>query len=302
MMHESGTGGAPKYGVIGQMPLTSVSPPVNILDNTTYSQPRVCQDTAGVGYFKTQLHNGVQVELSASSHAGIVHYSFPKGEKHVLVDVSHYLPGIHDSQFYVGGEIEIEEHGKAYRGYGTYIGGWNNGAPFTVYFYGEFSEKPTTARTFTGKNTDPMPRYQTLANGGIQKPIYGNVSDKATSGPMNDRVGAVFSWDEKANTQIVSRIGISFISPDRARSYIESEIPSWKVNDTVKAAVKQWNEEVFSKMQVPLDSTANMTHVRLLYSSLYFMHLMPSDRTGENPLWQSEEPYWDDFYTLCQYP
>jgi putative alpha-1,2-mannosidase len=147
-----------------------------------------------------------------------------------------------------------------------------------------------------------MPRYQTLANGGIQKPIYGNVSDKATSGPMNDRVGAVFSWDEKANTQIVSRIGISFISPDRARSYIESEIPSWKVNDTVKAAVKQWNEEVFSKMQVPLDSTANMTHVRLLYSSLYFMHLMPSDRTGENPLWQSEEPYWDDFYTLCQYP
>lgn len=41
MMHESGTGGAPKYGIIPQMPLTDVAPPVNILDNLTYSQPRV---------------------------------------------------------------------------------------------------------------------------------------------------------------------------------------------------------------------------------------------------------------------
>lgn len=41
MMHESGTGGEPKYGLISQMPLTSVDCPVNVLDNMTYSQPRV---------------------------------------------------------------------------------------------------------------------------------------------------------------------------------------------------------------------------------------------------------------------
>lgn len=41
MMHEHGTGGNPKYGIIPQMPLTSVAAPVNVLDNTTYSQPRV---------------------------------------------------------------------------------------------------------------------------------------------------------------------------------------------------------------------------------------------------------------------
>lgn len=42
-----------------------------------------------MGYFKTQLKSGVTVELSASRHAGIMEYSFPQGEKHVLVDVSH---------------------------------------------------------------------------------------------------------------------------------------------------------------------------------------------------------------------
>lgn len=31
-------------------------------------------------------------------------------------------------QFYVGGEIELEDDGKTYTGYGTFIGGWNNGA------------------------------------------------------------------------------------------------------------------------------------------------------------------------------
>lgn len=41
MMHESGTGGEPKYGLIAQMPLSSVDGPVNVLDNMTYSQPRV---------------------------------------------------------------------------------------------------------------------------------------------------------------------------------------------------------------------------------------------------------------------
>lgn len=55
---------------------------------------------------------------------------------------------------------------------------------------------------------------------------------------------------------------------------------------------------MFSKIRVPTDSSQNRTNLALLYSSLYFMHLMPSDRTGENPLWDSAEPSWDDFYTL----
>lgn len=70
------------------------------------------------------------------------------------------------------------------------------------------------------------------------------------------------------------------MSSDRARSFIRSEIPSWRLTDTVKDAVEQWNKEVLNKTQLPLDRTANMAHVRLLYSSLYFMHPMPSNRTG----------------------
>ncbi|OKL58141.1 hypothetical protein UA08_06477 [Talaromyces atroroseus] len=308
MMHESGTGGAPKYGIIPQMPLTSVDAPVNLLENLTYAQPRVGNDTASVGYFRTTLQNGVVAELSASRHAGIINYSFPSGEKYILVDVSHYLPGSPgdtSSQFYVAGEIKINREEGSYEGYGTYVGGFNNGAPYTVYFYGEFSLAPQESTTFSGANTSPMPRYQNLANGGIPEPVYGNQStNKATSGPLNSRVGALFRWNNspESTQNITSRIGISFISTAKAKSYIASEIPSWNLNDTVADSVHEWNTDVFSKIRVPVDDdvSTNITNLRLLYSSLYFMHLMPSDRSGENPLWVSEEPFWDDFYTLCK--
>ena len=97
MLHESGTGGAPKYGVVPQMPLTSMDG-VNVLDNLTYMQPRTGKDIAKIGYYKTSLANGVTAEMSASQHAGIMQYTYPaKSERYVLVDLSHYLPANDDN-------------------------------------------------------------------------------------------------------------------------------------------------------------------------------------------------------------
>lgn len=96
MPHESGIGGAPKYGVIPQMPLTSLAG-VNVLDNLTYMQPRIANDTATV--YRTHLQNGVVAEISASQHAGIMQYTYPTNSsgKYVLVDLSHYLPANDDN-------------------------------------------------------------------------------------------------------------------------------------------------------------------------------------------------------------
>lgn len=41
--------------------------------------------------------------------------------------VSSGFPGDADGQLFAGGEIQIEDDGQAYSGYGTYAGGWNNG-------------------------------------------------------------------------------------------------------------------------------------------------------------------------------
>ena len=297
MMHESGTGGPAKYGIIPQMPLTTLHG-IDILNNRTYWQKRVGQDVAKVGYYSTKLESGVEIELSASRHSGIMQYNFPKGEKHVLVDISHYLPSETSSggigQWFNGGEIHLQPGGKIYTGWGAYGGGFSNSAPMTTYFCGEFEEAPDQAQTFKGRNTDPMVRVHTWSDGPVPHPTYGNISEK--SGPMTDRIGAVFSWSESSKQSIKSRVGISMISAEKACAYKNQEITSWNVNDIADAAVKEWNEDVFSKITVPMDSTQNRTNIALLYSSLYFMHLMPSDRHDENPLWPSTDS-WDDFYT-----
>jgi predicted alpha-1,2-mannosidase len=36
----------------------------------------------------------------------------------------------------------------------------------------------------------------------------------------------------------------------------------------------------------------------MFYTAMYHALLMPSDRTGENPLWQSKDPYYDDYYAI----
>jgi putative alpha-1,2-mannosidase len=226
-------------------------------------------------------------------------YEFPSdGEKHILVDISHYLPdenGGSSVQVYLGGEIHIEDDGQQYTGYGTWGGGWNRGAPFTVYFCGDFDTPPDETKTFRGRNTDPIARYHTLSNEPYQQPIFGN--DSEASGQLNDRIGALFTWSTSSSTTIRSRVGVSFISAEKACRFRDDEIPSWSLEDTVTAAVDEWYRDVFSKIKVPTDDTQNRTNLVLLYSSLYFMHLMPSDRSGENPLWESDEPSWDDFYT-----
>jgi putative alpha-1,2-mannosidase len=85
MFHESRMGGAPKYSVIPQKSLANLVG-VNVLDNLTYMQPRIGNDTATVGYYKTHLRNGVVAEIPASQRAGIIQYTYPTSSsgKYVL--------------------------------------------------------------------------------------------------------------------------------------------------------------------------------------------------------------------------
>ena len=68
MLHEHGTGGAPKYGVVNQMPKTGEV--TNPLENQF--DTRASGDEATVGYYKTSLISGITVELGATTKAGML--------------------------------------------------------------------------------------------------------------------------------------------------------------------------------------------------------------------------------------
>lgn len=133
MMHEQGTGGAPKYGTVSQLPLLGqVSQP---LSNLTVG--RAGADEGSVGYYKAVTSEGVTVELSPGNRAGIYRYTFPTVDaKNVLVDVSHVLPSFRGQglgQGYAGGDITVFADGH-YEGHGVYNNGWNRSPNWPIYF------------------------------------------------------------------------------------------------------------------------------------------------------------------------
>lgn len=133
LMHEQGTGGAPKYGTVSQLPLVgNITDP---LSNITVARSET--DEGSVGYYKARTADGVEVELSASARAGIYRYTFPSGSgNNILVDVSHVLPSFRGQglgQNYEGGNLTIFADGH-YEGLGTYNNGWNEAPNWTIYF------------------------------------------------------------------------------------------------------------------------------------------------------------------------
>jgi putative alpha-1,2-mannosidase len=133
LMHMSGTGGAPKYGTVSQLPVIgSISNP---LSNLTVE--RAVTDTASVGYYRAETVYGIVIEMAATWHAGFYQYTFPKDVQcNVIIDVSHILTSYRGNgleQGYVGGNLTLHPDGH-YEGSGIYNNGWNRAPDWTIYF------------------------------------------------------------------------------------------------------------------------------------------------------------------------
>jgi putative alpha-1,2-mannosidase len=163
-----------------------------------------------------------------------------------------------------------------------------------VYFCAKVDTVPEEVKFFSGQYTDPYWPNSTI----FRPPIFTNATSiigrKGWYG-FADRVGGLFTFPSNTMT-LKSRIGVQFINTEKACQYIASELPTWEIEPIIAAAKQQWNSEVLSKGTTTDHS--NTTLLEMLYSGLYKMHLMPSDRSGESQNWDTEEPTYDDFYTL----
>lgn len=134
MMHLSGAGGVPMYGVVSQLPI--LGPIANPLDGRV---GRAIPDVAEVGYYGARTSDDVLVELAATEHAAMYQYTFSQdqgGQNNIVVDLSHRLPsfrGFGLEQTFEGGNMNINSEGQ-YEGSATYSNGYNMAPPWTIYF------------------------------------------------------------------------------------------------------------------------------------------------------------------------
>ena len=89
---------------------------------------------------------------------------------------------------------------------------------------------------------------------------------------------------------------LSFISPQQACRNAETEIPDFDFGRTLAAAEAVWKEKL---SVLSIDATGVDASLQTVFwSGVYRSMLSPQDYTGENPLWESSEPYYDSFYCI----
>lgn len=126
---------------------------------------------------------------------------------------------------------------------------------------------------------------------------YSIVQDGGNISPEILPAGAYVQFDAPSeNDQILARVGLSFISTNRACSNAEKEISAFDFNKTEKDAENIWHEKL---SVVDIDATRVNTSLQtVLWSGIYRSMISPQDYTGENPLWNSTEPYYDSYYCI----
>ena len=84
-----------------------------------------------------------------------------------------------------------------------------------------------------------------------------------------------FKKNGAGETGIYVRVGMSFISPEKACANAEEEIPNFDFDGVRAAARGAWNE-LLGRVQVETEGVDDDT-VTLFYSSLYRTHISPAD-------------------------
>lgn len=271
-IHVSGTGGGCKYGNVLFLPMTGE---INLQD---YSSPRTNEKTE-VGLFEVGLSRyDTYARMTASYKSAMHEYTFPKSDaSKIIIDAGSFLSSnlppflAHENQYLVGSEVRIISDTEI-EGYTRVRGGWNSGTAYTVYFYARFD---TPAAGFGTWKEDK---------------IYEGQKEQYDSG---QKTGAFFKYKTKANQKINVKVGISYLGTLKAKANLEQEIASKNFEQVKDDCVAEWNR-LLSK----IDITGSEDQKKIFYTALYHSYLQPTDKTGENVKWQSDEPYFDDFYAI----
>ncbi|KAL0934310.1 alpha-1,2-mannosidase-like protein [Colletotrichum truncatum] len=296
-LHDSGTGGSPS---LGNFPLF-VHPGCS---NDDFAMCKYTTDQrslyrvnesvlASPGYFAVELSNTVRAEMTAGERTTLYRFTFSPNETVSYEDVANkgtinavsnplILIDLTDiAQSRSSGGIQVYESGRII-GDGTFRPSFGQGS-YSAFFCADF--RGATIRksgVFEGENPHDSVKHLSEFTRGIHNPT--------------GAAGAWLHFERPKNNQILARVGLSFVSVEKACHNAETEIPTFDFEGTVKTAESIWAEKL-SAIQV--DSTGVSKDMQVTFwSGLYRSLLSPQNYTGENPLWQSSEPYFDSFYCI----
>ena len=287
VLHDSGTGGSPS---LGNFPLFSYAScagdDVNGCDypkkarvrHGAYSNESV---EARPGYFGITLETGVKAEMTTTQHAALFRFTFPETDDAgnqsrplILQDLSDLSDSREDN-----GTVAVDPDTGRITGGARFRASFSRGY-YTAYFCTDFSGpaiRDSGIFVNSRANTD-------VANLTISRGINGY--------PLP---GGGFVRFASAEAPVLARVGLSFISAERACANAEAEAADFDFEGIAAAASDAWAAKL-RPVEVSAGGGVDPALLTNFYSGIYRTMVNPQNYTGENPFWDNGEPYFDSFY------
>jgi putative alpha-1,2-mannosidase len=246
------------------------------------------QDTveAHPGYFAVSLNTSIHTEMTVSNHTALYRVTFPKNgitakgqpvpnSPLILFD----LTDLPESR--INGSIAVDGKSGRITGSGTFSPSFGLGT-YNLHFCADFSGAAVRETgVFMNNRAGSQPKSVSIVPNG--------------NSPLTP-AGAWTQFEAPTNGQILVRVGVSFISSAQACHRAEEEIPEFGFQETLKAAENVWREKL---SVIKIDATGVSDDLQTVFwSGAYRAMISPQDYTGENPLWKSNEPYYDSYYCI----
>ncbi|KAI0380536.1 glycoside hydrolase family 92 protein [Hypomontagnella monticulosa] len=285
-MHDSGTGGSPSLGNFPLFPYASC--PGDDIDRCDFPKktraPRHGQFNASSvvarpGYFEVTLNSGVNAAMTSTFHAALFRFTFPAGDGSSHPLILQDLTDLSDSR-QDNGTVSVDAETGRITGNGRFQSSFSQGK-YVLYFCTDFSGPPI------------------LDNGiFVNSRASTDAKDLTISRSINGYPlpGGAFVRFASTDTPVLARVGLSFISSEQACSNAEAEIPDYDFDGIAQTASDAWKEKL-----APITISAGGADEDLIknfYSGIYRTMVNPQNYTGENPFFNTGEPYFDSFYCL----
>lgn len=257
-LHVSGIGWG-RYGQVLLSPQVGFNP-----GEEGHDSPKQ-DEVATPYYYKVMLNRyNIQAEVSPTHHCAAYRFTFPEtGRGNILLDIAHNIPQHIVPEvkgLFHGGEINYYPEQQMLTGWGEYSGGFGSDAPYKVYF--------------AIKTDAPLKEVKITDKG--NKALYACLGLKKNPGVVH------------------LNVGISLKSIDNASRFLSEEIADDGFNAIKEKAKAAW-DNTLSSIQI---KAGDEVEERLFYTTLYHSFVMPRDRTGDNPHWDSEAAHMDDHYCI----
>lgn len=229
---------------------------------------------ASAGYYEVFLSEcHTKVELTASSHSGMLRFTFPEQpQSRIQIDLARRVGGTSSLQHVkvvddhtISGWMKCTPEG----------GGWGNGdgkADYTLYFYAQFS-KPLKS---WGVWSADIPVGTARKRQQIEQESFQQLTANAKVIPNiseyeGKHIGFYTEFPTMEDERVLFKAGISFVSIEGAEKNLKSEMSGWNFDDIHENARKAWNNAL-GKITI---ETKNEAQKEIFYTALYHTMIDP---------------------------